>query len=118
MGQFLIHLVSIVAWGLTYNPVLGAVLCPDKCHCDVEAKIYDCTNSDLEGIPIFFHPGLRVLKARNGRISKLEDAVNLYRQLEILDLSGMKKVWENRLSPLALQRLFFSNHQIYRRSIH
>lgn len=68
----------------------GPSLCPDKCECDVKGKIYDCTNSDLEGIPIFLHPEMRVLKIRNNKISKLEDAVNIYTKLEILDLSQNK----------------------------
>ena len=63
-------------------------LCPEKCDCDVESKIFDCTNSGLGGIPIFLHPEMIVLKARNNKITKLEDNVNIYNKLETLDLSS------------------------------
>ena len=41
----------------------GGMVCPDKCICDDIINLsYDCTNSGLEGIPIFFHPETKELK--------------------------------------------------------
>ena len=100
-------------FGFCLLQMASAALCPEKCHCDVEALSYDCTNSDLEGIPIFLHPDTKVLKARNSEISKLEDNVNIYSQLEILDLSGNKfrHLGKNHFSNcLRLQQLNLSNN--------
>ena len=71
------------------SPCLGA-LCPDKCLCDDKTLTSDCTNGGLEGIPIFFNPEMKFLKAKNNKITKLEGTLGVYTNLEILDLSENK----------------------------
>lgn len=75
---------------LLHWPLLafGVGLCPPKCVCDKTAKSFDCTDSDLDGIPVWLHPEMKVFKASNAKISKLEGNVNIYTHLEVLDLSG------------------------------
>ena len=102
-----------VIFGFCLLQMASAALCPKKCQCDVKTLNYDCTNSELEGIPIFLHPDTKVLKARNSKISKLEDNVNIYSQLEILDLSGNKfrHLGRNHFGNcLKLQQLNLSNN--------
>ena len=86
MKFLLIFLVSL-------SCALGA-LCPDKCHCDDQTLQSDCTNGGLEGIPIFFNPEMKVLKAKNNKISKLDGALGVYTNLQMVDLS------ENKLTHL------------------
>mgnify|MGYP001242916662 FL=1 len=62
-------------------------LCPNKCHCDDQTLQWDCTDGDLEGIPHFANPEMKVLKAKNNKISKLDGALGVYTNLEFLDLS-------------------------------
>ena len=69
--------------------------------------------TSIEGIPVWLHPEMKVLKARNSKISKLEDNVNIYEHLEILDLSGNKfrHLGQKRFSDcLKLQQLNLSNN--------
>ena len=42
----------------------SGVMCPDKCVCDDQSLKHDCSDGDLEGIPIFFNPETKVLKVR------------------------------------------------------
>ena len=42
----------------------SGVMCPDKCICDDRSLKHDCSDGDLEGIPIFFNPETKVLKVR------------------------------------------------------
>ena len=75
----LIFLVTIsLSWG---------ALCPNKCHCDDQTLQWDCTDGDLEGIPHFANPEMKVLKAKNNKISKLDGALGVYTNLEFLDMS-------------------------------
>ena len=49
---------------LTLVTLGSGVMCPDKCVCDDRSLKHDCTDGDLEGIPIFFNPETKVLKVR------------------------------------------------------
>jgi len=44
-------------------------------------------DGDLEGIPHFANPEMKVLKAKNNKISKLDGALGVYTNLEFLDMS-------------------------------
>lgn len=75
---FLVTSLVSLSWG---------ALCPNKCHCDDQTLQWDCTDGDLEGIPHFANPEMKVLKAKNNKISKLDGALGVYTNLEFLDLS-------------------------------
>ena len=47
---------------LTFATLGSGVMCPDKCICDDKNLKHDCSDSGLEGIPIFFNPETKEIK--------------------------------------------------------
>ena len=84
MKRFLLLIFWVTSLGVSLS---WGALCPTKCHCDDQTLQWDCTDGDLEGIPHFANPEMKVLKAKNNKISKLDGALGVYTNLEFLDLS-------------------------------
>ena len=84
MKRFLLLIFLVTSGNISLS---WGALCPNKCHCDDQTLQWDCTDGDLEGIPHFANPEMKVLKAKNNKISKLDGALGVYTNLEFLDLS-------------------------------
>ena len=84
MKRFLLLIFLVTSGSVSLS---WGALCPNKCHCDDQTLQWDCTDGDLEGIPHFANPEMKVLKAKNNKISKLDGALGVYTNLEFLDLS-------------------------------
>ena len=84
MKRFLLLIFLVTSGNVSLS---WGALCPNKCHCDDQTLQWDCTDGDLEGIPHFANPEMKVLKAKNNKISKLDGALGVYTNLEFLDLS-------------------------------
>ena len=55
----------------------SGVMCPDKCVCDDQSLKHDCSDGDLEGIPIFFNPETKVLKVILRFYKNYEDVIKI-----------------------------------------
>ena len=93
----------------------GSGLCPSQCKCDEIRLRSDCSESKLEIVPIFLNPRMKFLEAQLNQIRHLEGALNVYEDLEVLDLSQNEfhSVGQYQfVSQLKLQQLNLSNNFI------
>ena len=67
--------------------VVSGRLCPGQCQCDNEKLTTTCAGSNLTVIPIFLNPTTRILEVQDNKVRKLENALDVYPELELLDLS-------------------------------
>ena len=67
---------------------LGSGLCPSQCKCDEGNLKSDCSEGKLDVVPIFLNPRTKQLDSSRNQIRRLEGALNVYEDLEVLDLSN------------------------------
>jgi Leucine-rich repeat (LRR) protein len=92
---------------------LGSGLCPSQCKCDEARLRSDCSEGQLEIVPIFLNPRMKYLEANRNQIRHLEGALNVYEDLEVLDLSNNEFHSLGQMqfvSQLKLQQLNLSNN--------
>ena len=93
----------------------GSGLCPDQCKCDEIKLKSDCSEGKLEIVPIFLNPRMKLLEAQLNKIRHLEGALNVYEDLEVLDLSHNEfhSIGQYQfVNQLKLQQLNLSNNFI------
>lgn len=65
-------------------------MCPSVCRCNDDLLKVSCINASLEVFPIQLNPEVRHINLHENKISNIHFALNIYNNLESLDLSGNK----------------------------
>lgn len=61
--------------------------CPTQCQCNDHALEADCAGSRLDVVPILLNPALRSMRLAHNRIATIQQTLDFYADLELLDLS-------------------------------
>lgn len=104
-------LLFLVVLKLEQSFVSG--LCPSQCECNDELLTAVCSKANLSVVPIFLNPSLKSLDASRNKIHKLEEILNVYKDLEQLDLSRnqFKHIGRQKfVDQVRLQSLNLSNN--------
>eukprot|EP00094_Tigriopus_californicus_P010068 TCALIF_09709-PA protein Name:"Similar to LRRN2 Leucine-rich repeat neuronal protein 2 (Homo sapiens)" AED:0.23 eAED:0.52 QI:0/0/0/0.66/0.5/0.66/3/0/756 len=88
-------------------------LCPSQCECNDELLTAVCSMANLSVVPIFLNPSIKSLDASRNKVHKLEEILNVYKDLERLDLSRnqFKHIGRQKfVDQVRLQSLNLSNN--------
>ena len=113
MSKILRHATTILFLLISILTKISSGLCPSQCKCDDLRS--DCSEGKLDVLPIFLNPRTKHLEASRNQIRHLEGALNVYEDLEVLDLSNNEfhSLGQHQFAAQAkLQQLNLSNNFI------
>ena len=61
--------------------------CPERCECNDDVLVVECSRGGLDVLPITLNPGIQRLQLRHNSIRAVDAALGFYGQLQFLDLS-------------------------------